>query len=318
MSGDTVPSESGDSMTTLSATATPPPIRPITVTHSSQLTLAMRTFLKDRMATASLAVIAIAVGVSVLAPWLAPYDPNVAGDPVRRLLPLFSDGHFLGTDGQGRDILSRLIWGGRVSLPIGIVPPLVTAVVALIVGIVAGYFGKRVAAFIMRPMDVLFAFPMVLLAVAVSAVLGPGMMNVMLSMAIVMIPYFTRVVYVETVAVRNSDYIEAAIVSGSSTPRIMLQEVLPNVFAPILVYATTAIGAMIVFASGLSFLGLGVQPPTSDWGIMSSDGLSVLARRPHVATVPGIVIVFVALAFNFVGDGIRDALDPRQRTQVGK
>ena len=318
MNGGTMQSVGGNPMTTLSATTSAPAIRPLTATHSSQLKLAMRTFLRDRMATASLAVIALAVGFSILAPWLAPYDPNVAGTPVRRLLPMFSEGHFLGTDGQGRDILSRLIWGGRVSLPIGIVPPLVTAVVALIVGIVAGYFGKRVAAFIMRPMDVLFAFPMVLLAVAVSAVLGPGMMNVMLSMAIVMVPYFTRVVYVETVAVRSSDYIEAAIVSGSSTLKIMLQEVLPNVFAPVLVYATTAIGAMIVFASGLSFLGLGVQPPTADWGIMSSDGLSVLARRPHVATVPGIVIIIVALAFNFVGDGIRDALDPRQRTQVGK
>lgn len=283
-------------------------------THSSQLKLAMRTFLKDGMATASLGVIVVAVAASLLAPWLAPYDPNVAGEQVRRLLPIFSEGHFLGTDGQGRDILSRLIWGGRVSLPIGILPPLVTAVVALSLGIVAGYFRGRVASLIMRPMDVLFAFPMVLLAVAVSAVLGPGMMNVMLSMAIVMVPYFTRVVYVETLAVRSSDYIEAAIISGSSTPRIMVQEVLPNVLAPILVYATTAIGAMIVFASGLSFLGLGVQPPTSDWGIMSSDGLSVLARRPHVATIPGIVIVIVALAFNFVGDGIRDALDPRQRT----
>lgn len=282
--------------------------------HSSRLNLAARTFLKDRMATASLAVIVLVIAVSALAPWIAPYDPNVAGERVQRLLPMFSEGHFLGTDGQGRDILSRLIWGGRVSLPIGILPPLVTAVVALFFGIVAGFFGPRVANAIMRPMDVLFAFPMVLLAVAVSAFLGPGMMNVMLSMAIVMVPYFTRVVYVETLAVRSSDYIEAAIISGSSTTRILLQEVLPNVLAPVLVYATTAIGAMIVFASGLSFLGLGVQPPIADWGIMSSDGLAVLARRPHVATLPGIVIVVVALAFNFIGDGIRDALDPRQRT----
>ena len=299
--------------TTTIAAANPGEIRR-SAGHQPQIRLAAKTFLKDRMATVSLAVIIAVVAASVLAPWIAPYDPNSAGDSVRRFLPMLTDGHLLGTDGQGRDILSRLIWGGRVSLPIGILPPLVTAAAALLLGISAGFFSERVANFILRPMDVLFAFPMVLLAVAVSTVLGPGMMNVMLSMAIVMVPYFTRVVYVETLAVRNSDYVDAARIAGSSVPKILLQEVLPNVIAPVLVYATTAIGAMIVFASGLSFLGLGVQPPVSDWGIMSSDGLSVLARHPHVATVPGIVIVIVALAFNFVGDGIRDALDPRQRT----
>ena len=144
------------------------------------------------------------------------------------------------------------------------------------------------------------------------------MMNIMLSMTIVMVPYFTRVVYVEVVNVRNQDYIEAAKIAGSSTFSILYREVLPNVLAPVLIYATTAIGAMIVFASGLSFLGLGVQPPVADWGIMSSDGLKVLSRSPHVATIPGVLIVIVALSFNFIGDGIRDAMDPRQRTLLKK
>ena len=292
------------------------PAKPRAANHQSQLRLAARTFMKDRLATASLAIVLAIVAITVLAPWIAPYDPYGAGDHVERLRPMFTPGHVLGTDGQGRDILSRLIWGGRVSLPIGILPPMFTMVVALVLGISAGFFGERVANIIMRPMDVIFAFPMVLLAVAVSAVLGPGMINVMLSMALVMTPYFSRVVYVETLAVRNRDFIDAARVAGSSTPKILLQEVLPNVLAPVLVYATTAIGAMIVFASGLSFLGLGVQPPVSDWGIMSSDGLTVLARRPHVATIPGILIVVSALAFNLIGDGIRDALDPRQRTAL--
>ncbi|BCP53993.1 ABC transporter permease [Kaistia sp. 32K] len=283
-------------------------------THQSQAVLAWRTFTRDRIATISLVMIAIVSLVAILAPWIAPYDPYSAGDQVRRLLPPFSEGHLLGTDGQGRDILSRLIWGGRVSLPIGILPPLATAIVALTLGITAGFFGGRVAAIIMRPLDVLFAFPMVLLAVAVSAVLGPGVVNIMLSMSIVMIPYFTRVVYIEAASIRNRDYIDAARVAGSSTGQILFQEVLPNVLAPVLTYATTAIGSMIVFASGLSFLGLGVQPPISDWGIMSSDGLKVLGGSPHVATIPGIIIVIVALSFNFVGDGIRDAMDPRQRT----
>jgi ABC-type dipeptide/oligopeptide/nickel transport system permease subunit len=284
--------------------------------YQPQWRLAARTFTRDRLATVSLAVIVVVVAISLLAPRIAPYDPYSAGEHVERLRPMFTPGHILGTDGQGRDILSRLLWGGRVSLPIGILPPLITMVAALILGIPAGFFGERVANVIMRPMDVIFAFPMVLLAVAVSAVLGPGMLNVMLSMSLVMIPYFSRVVYVETLSVRSKDFVDAARVAGSSTPRILLEEILPNVLAPVLVYATTAIGAMIVFASGLSFLGLGVQPPVSDWGIMSSDGLTVLARRPHVATIPGVLIVVVALAFNFIGDGIRDALDPRQRTTL--
>lgn len=288
------------------------------VQHQSQFQLALRTFARDRMATISLTVIVIVSLISIFAPLLAPYDPFGDGERARRLLPLFSEGHILGTDGQGRDILSRLIYGGRVSLPIGIMPPIVTAVVALFLGIAAGFFGGRIATLIMRPMDVLFAFPMVLLAVAVSAVLGPGMMNIMLSMTIVMVPYFTRVVYVEVVNVRNQDYIEAAKIAGSSTFSILYREVLPNVLAPVLIYATTAIGAMIVFASGLSFLGLGVQPPVADWGIMSSDGLKVLSRSPHVATIPGVLIVIVALSFNFIGDGIRDAMDPRQRTLLKK
>lgn len=284
------------------------------VEQDPQLVLAWRAFRADTPALISLAFIMVVATVSILAPWIAPYDPASAGDSVQTFLPVFSEGHFLGTDGQGRDVLSRLIWGGRVSLPVGIFPPLLTTIIALMLGITAGFFGERVGNLIMRPMDVLFAFPMVLLAIAVSAVLGPGMMNVMLSMSIVTIPYFTRVVYVETVGVRNRDYIDAARIGGSSTLSILIREVLPNVLAHVLVYATTAIGAMIVFASGLSFLGLGVQPPISDWGIMSSDGLAVLTSSPLVATIPGVLVVVVALAFNFIGDGIRDALDPRRRT----
>jgi ABC-type dipeptide/oligopeptide/nickel transport system permease subunit len=288
----------------------------VEATHQSQLVLAARTFVRDRFATVCLAIVVVVSLVSIFAPWIAPYNPYSAGNNVQRLLPMFAPGHLLGTDGQGRDILSRLIWGGRVSLPIGVLPPLVTTFIALALGITAGFFGGWVATIIMRPMDVIFAFPMVLLAVAVSAVLGAGMSNIMISMTLVMIPYFTRVVYIETLSVKNKDFVDAARVCGSSTFRILAQEVLPNVFAPVLVYATTAVGGMIVFASGLSFLGLGVQPPIADWGIMSSDGLTVLSFCPHVATIPGIVIVIMALSFNLIGDGVRDALDPRQRTTL--
>ncbi len=166
----------------------------------------------------------------------------------------------------------------------------------------------------MRSLDVLFAFPPVLLALAVAAVLGPGLLNVMLAIAIVFVPYMARLVYIETIVVRESDFIEAARVAGTPEVRLMIREILPNVFPPLLVYATTGIGGLIVMASGLSFLGVGVQPPVADWGTMMADGRFVLREVPHLATLPGILIIVLALAFNLTADGIQAALDPCHRS----
>ena len=270
--------------------------------------------MRDRLALAGIVVIVVVAAASAAAPLISPYDPAVADAEAGRLAPIGTPGHFLGTDGGGRDILSRLIWGGRVSISIAVLPVLVSAIGGLVLGLAAGMSGKRVSGVIMRTMDVLFAFPAVLLALAVATVLGPGMMNVMMAIGIVSIPYMARVVYVETLSVRASDYVEAARVCGTPMLRLLAREIVPNVIPSLIVYATIGIGGTIVLAAGLSFLGVGVQPPTPDWGIMTADGRIVLRNLPHVATIPGVVVLIVALAFNVAGDGIRDAMDPRRRS----
>lgn len=279
-----------------------------------QLRLGIQVLARDRMAMAGVVVVLVVVLVSLLAPWLSPYDPAAVDRMTGRLAPIGTPGHLLGTDGLARDILSRLLWGGRVSLTIAVLPVLFSAICGLVLGLLAGMSGRFASALIMRTLDVFFAFPSILLALAVATVLGPGMLNVMLSIVVVFAPYMARVVYVETLAARSSEYVEAARVAGTPPMRLIFGEVLPNVLPALVVYATTGIGGMIVMASGLSFLGVGVQPPTADWGIMMADGRVVLRQTPHVATIPGIVVLIVALAFNVAGDGIRDALDPRRRS----
>lgn len=294
-----------------SAGAASEPVR----SHRSELALAWAAMAKDRLAVTGLVVFAVAVLAAVLAPLVSPYDPNVASESAGRLAPPFTPGHPLGTDGQGRDVLSRIIWGGRVSIPTAVAPIVLSSVAGLVLGLVAAFAGRLGTAFIMRSLDVVFAFPGVLLAVAVAAIMGPGMMNVMLAMSIVLLPYVTRIVHVETVRILQMDFIEAATVCGTGRTRLLFRELLPNVVGPVIVYGTTSLGGMLVLAAGLSFLGAGVQPPTADWGIMASDGRVVLSNAPWVSILPGIVIVVVAVACNFAGDGLRDALDPRQRTR---
>ena len=219
----------------------------------------------------------------------------------------------LGTDEQGRDILSRLIWGGRASLMVGILPTVTAGLVALLLGLLAGDLGGLVDHVIMRALDVFFAFPLVLLAIAIVGIIGPGMNNQMFALAVVLVPYSTRVVRTATLSVKHLEFVEAARALGASRRRLIGRHLLPNVLPPLLVYTSTLVGMMIVASAGLSFLGLGVQPPTPDWGVMVGNGRLVLYRAAHVATIPGIVIVVAALAFNFVGDGLREALDPRAR-----
>ena len=283
--------------------------------HRSGLQLALLAMSKDKLALGSTLVVIIILFLTIAAPWVSPYDPNEADPAVGRLAEPLTPGHIFGTDGQGRDILSRLIWGGRVSLPIAAVPIIVSSFLGLIIGLAAGWFAGALRVAIMRSLDVIFAFPGVLLAVAVAAILGPGMMNAMMAMSIVILPYVARIVYVETVRLRSSTFIEAARVCGMSTTGILIREILPNVLSPVIVYGTTSLGGMVVFAAGLSFLGVGVQPPTADWGIMAANGREMLISAPWVSLIPGTTIVFVAVALNFMGDGLRDALDPRLRTQ---
>lgn len=232
-----------------------------------------------------------------------------------RLAGIGTEGHLLGLDGQGRDIWTRLLYGGRNSLMTAVVPVFVVFPLALMIGLFAGYRRSRAGEVLMRILDVLFAFPLVLLAIALSAVLGAGLGNVMLAIGITLIPYMARVAYTATVSEASKDYIEAARAYGANPLLLMFRELMPNVVVQLLVYSTTLCGLMIVVASGLSFLGVGVIPPTPDWGIMTADGKNVLLEGIyHVATIPGLLILVVSLAFNLVGDGIRDALDPRKQT----
>lgn len=270
-----------------------------------------RVFCRDRQALAGTVIIVLVAAAALAAPLVALHDPLLA--ETERLAPPGTPGFWLGTDEQGRDILSRLVWGGRVSLLVAILPTVVAGACALALGMAAGFHGGVLDHVIMRVLDVFFAFPLVLLAIAIVGVIGPGVQNQMFALTIVLIPYATRVVRTATLSVKALEFVEATRSLGASGGRILGRHVLPNVLPPLLVYTSTLAGMMIVASAGLSFLGLGVQPPTPDWGVMVGSGRLVLYRAAHVATIPGIVIVVVALAFNFVGEGLREALNPRAR-----
>lgn len=270
----------------------------------------IKSFLRHRAAVISGGFLIIVVLAVILAPFLSPYSPADADNMARYAAP-GTPGHLLGTDQQGRDMFARLLWGGRVSLVIGVVPTLVAGAIGLALGLIAGYFRGIVDQLIMRCLDVIFAFPMVLLAIAIAGAMRPGILTEVVAITIVLIPYFARLARTSTGSIVIMPYIEAARAAGGSSGTIMWRYVLPNVFSPVVVYATTLMGLMIVVGSGLSFLGLGVQPPTADWGAMVAEGRVILRAAPHVTVMPGLLILAVSLAFNFIGDGIRDMLDPR-------
>jgi peptide/nickel transport system permease protein len=270
----------------------------------------LKSFVRDRGALLS-GLFLLAVVLAVLfAPLIAHYGPDEA-DNLGRYKPIGTLGHILGTDQQGRDMLARLLFGGRVSLLVGVVPTLVAGAIGLALGLIAGFVRGAVDQIIMRCLDVVFAFPMVLLAIAIAGSMRPGVLTEIIAITIVLIPYFARLARTATEGVTPMPFIEAARAAGGAPMTIMMRYVLPNVFSPVVVYATTLMGLMIVVGSGLSFLGLGVQPPTADWGAMVAEGRVVLRRAPHVTILPGCAILIVSLAFNFLGDGVRDALDPR-------
>ncbi|MDH4414583.1 MAG: ABC transporter permease [Rhizobium sp.] len=255
-----------------------------------------------------LALIILIVLSAIFAPWLAPFDPNKSS-MANRLKPLFYKNYILGTDEQGRDILSRIIYGGRTSLLMGIVPVVFATIIGGLFGVVAGYAGGKVNTLIMRGMDVFFAFPSVLLAIAIAGSLGSGIFNQMIVLIIVLIPPLCRVAETATSQVRTMDFIDAARASGAKTPSILFKHVLVNVMSPVLVYASTLVSASILLASGLSFLGLGVAPPTPDWGLMLSTLRQSIYVQPVVCAIPGVAILITSIAFNLVSDGLRQAMD---------
>jgi peptide/nickel transport system permease protein len=253
-------------------------------------------------------VILAIIAAAVLAPWIAPKDP-LATSMINRLKPIGWKDFALGTDELGRDILSRLLWGGRSSLLMGLTPVAFALLIGGGLGVVAGFMGGTVNMVIMRIMDVFYAFPSILLAVAISGAMGGGMLNGMLSLTIVFIPPLCRVAETATTQVRGLDFVEAARASGASTRSIIFTHILGNVLAPVFVYASGMVSVSILIASGLSFLGLGVAPPTPDWGLMLSTLRQAIYVNPIVCALPGVAILITSLSFNMVSDGLRQAMD---------
>jgi peptide/nickel transport system permease protein len=255
-----------------------------------------------------LLIILLIVLSAVLAPALAPFDPNKTS-MAYRLKPLLWRGHLLGTDEQGRDILSRILYGGRTSLLMGILPVMAATAIGGLFGVIAGYAGGRVNTLIMRSMDVFFAFPSVLLAVAISGSLGGGPVNQLITLTVVLTPPLCRVAETSTSQIRGMDFVDAARASGAGSLSILFSHVLVNAISPVLVYASTLVSASILLASGLSFLGLGVSPPTPDWGLMLSTLREAIYVQPMVCAMPGVAILITSIAFNLVSDGLRQAMD---------
>jgi peptide/nickel transport system permease protein len=264
----------------------------------------------DYVTLAFAAVIIIIVALAVFAPWIAPKDPYRTSMAFR-LRPIgFRDFH-LGTDELGRDILSRLIHGGRMSLLMGVVPVVFATLIGGFLGVLAGFIGGKLNMAIMRTMDIFYAFPSILLAVAISGAMGGGMVNGMVALTLVFIPPLCRIAETATTQVRGLDFVEAARASGGSTRSIIATHILGNVLGPIFIYASGLVSVSILIASGLSFLGLGVEPPHPDWGLMLSTLRQSIYVNPIVCALPGVMIFITSLSFNMVSDGLRQAMDVR-------
>jgi peptide/nickel transport system permease protein len=266
--------------------------------------------LRDGGAVGGLLIVGAIATLSILAPLIAPYDPD-AVDATIRLAPIGAAAHILGTDDLGRDIFSRLVWGGRVSLVVGLAPVALALLVGVALGAISGYAGGALDGVIMRCLDVLLAFPAYLLAIAIVSSLGAGLSNAIMAIALVSSASFARLVRGSVLSVREREFVHAARVLGAGDGRIIWTHLLPNVLSPVIVFATLEAGRTIIFAAGLSFLGLGAQPPTAEWGAMLAQGRGLLNVAPHVASLPGVAILLVSLGLNLFGDALRDATDPR-------
>ncbi|HEY3248318.1 MAG TPA: ABC transporter permease [bacterium] len=287
--------------------APPRPVRAATGFYAD----AWRRLRRNRGAMLGLVIVIVLASAALLAPVITPADRitvNLGG----RLLPPSRE-HWLGTDDLGRDMLSRIIYGGRVSLTVGLVSVGLSLAAGTALGMVAGFYGRWTDSVTMRVMDILLAFPATLLAIFIVGVRGPGLNNAMLAIGIIYIPVFARIVRGSVLRIRHEDYVEAARALGASQRRVINRHILPNILAPIIVQTTLSIGAAVLETAGLSFLGLGAQAPTAEWGSMLSNTREFMRDAPWAATFPGIAILLTVVGFNLLGDGLRDALDPRLR-----
>ena len=269
---------------------------------------------RDRLAVAAGIVLLAAVLGALLAPWLPLLDPDTVDTP-NRLRPPLSPGHRLGTDEFGRDLLARLIWGARVSLLAGVASAGAAMVIGVTLGVLGGFYTGWVETLVMRLTDILMAFPYILLAIAIVAGLGPGLRNAMIAIAIVGFPLYTRLVRGVVLSLREREFVEAARALGATDPLILGRHILPHLVSPVIVAFSLDVGAKILATAGLSFLGLGTQPPTADWGSMLATGRQFVVLSPHVVLLPGLAIFVIVLALNMVGDALRDLFDPRTHTR---
>ncbi len=270
-----------------------------------------RRFLRYRPGVVGLVFIVLLVTCAIAAPLLAPYAPEAVNPKLRGHGPTMA--HWLGNDDIGRDILSRLIFGTRVALIVGLGATLIAVVIGVSVGATAGYFGGKIDFWLSRLIDTLMAFPLLALLLTLSTVFGPSLRNVVIVIGCTVWASYARVVRAEVLSLREMDYVLAARSVGASNRSIIAKHIVPNAIGPVVIIASLSIGGIIILESALSFLGLGVQRPTASWGTMLSDGREFIRNYPHIAIAPGLAIAFTVLAFNLVGDGLRDALDPRER-----
>lgn len=269
-----------------------------------------RRFFRNKLALLGLAFLVFITALAIAAEWLPLIPPNEIHSKDRLAAP-GELGYLFGSDELGRDIFSRVIWGGRISLAAGVLTSLAALVIGVAIGLAAGYYGGRLDAWLMRFTDVVLAFPIILLAIGIVAALGPSLNNTLIAVSFAGFPLYARVVRGLVLSTREMEYVSAARAIGATNVRIMLRHILPNLFASVLVTFTLDVGEKIILTASLSFLGMGTQPPTADWGTMVAAGRNLIRAAPHMIIVPGTVIFFVVLAFNIVGDALRDALDPR-------
>jgi peptide/nickel transport system permease protein len=281
--------------------------------EKSPFQLALARFGRNRLAIFALVLMGVILAAAILAPMIAPYDPIKRAVSIRLQAP--SPAHWLGTDALGRDILSRVLWGGRVSLWVGLASVFLSLVLGVPLGILSGYFGGLADSAIMRVMDLILAFPAIIFAIWLVSMIGPGINQVILANALFALPEYSRVVRGSVLGIKNADYVAATRALGGSNFEIMARHILPNVIAPIIIISSLSISGAILSGASLSFLGLGAQPPTAEWGAMLSDGRPYLRSAWWLAVFPGLMLTIFVLASNIFGDGLRDALDPRSSTK---
>ncbi|WP_404293589.1 ABC transporter permease [Cytobacillus kochii] len=277
----------------------------------SQIKNALAILLSNKAAMIGAMIIIFYLLIALFAPLLAPYDPY-AINLDNKFIPPSAD-HWMGTDDKGRDILSRLLYGSRLSMGVGFAAVAFGALFGIMCGLIAGYYGKWVDSIIMRVMDILLAFPGILLALAIIAALGPSLINVTVAVGAFSVPLFARIVRGSTLEVKKLEYIDAVRSLGANDFVIIFKHILPNILSPIIIQGTLRLATAILSAAGLSFLGLGAQPPSPEWGTMLSSGRDFLFSAPYIALFPGLAISILVLGFNIFGDGLRDALDPRMK-----